>query len=55
MNFYSKNDPGRGAGSGLSEIDTGLSVRHEISRKFAPYIGSESRTPERLVNRHFHS
>jgi copper resistance protein B len=39
MNFYSKNDPSRGVGSGLSEIDTGLRIRYEISRKFAPYIG----------------
>jgi copper resistance protein B len=39
MNFYSKADPKRGVGSGLSEIDTGLRIRYEISRKFAPYIG----------------
>ena len=39
MNFYSKTDPSRGVGSGLSEIDTGLRIRYEISRKFAPYIG----------------
>ena len=39
MNFYSKSDSSRGIGSGLSEIDTGLRIRYEISRKFAPYIG----------------
>ncbi len=39
MNFYSKNEPRRGVGSGLSEIDTGLRIRYEINRKFAPYIG----------------
>jgi len=39
LNFYSKSDPGRGIGSGLSELDTGLRLRYEISRKFAPYIG----------------
>jgi copper resistance protein B len=39
MNFYNKRDPSRGIGSGLSEIDTGLRIRYEISRKFAPYIG----------------
>jgi copper resistance protein B len=39
MNFYSKSDSRRGVGSGLSEIDTGLRIRYEISRKFAPYIG----------------
>lgn len=39
MNFYSKRDPGRGLGAGLSEVDTGFRVRYELSRKFAPYIG----------------
>jgi copper resistance protein B len=39
MNFYNKRDPSRGIGSGLSEIDTGLRLRYEFSRKFAPYIG----------------
>jgi len=39
LNFYSKNDPARGVGSGLAEIDTGLRLRYEFSRKFAPYIG----------------
>ncbi len=38
MNFYSKDDPARGIGTGLSELDTGLRLRYEISRKFAPYI-----------------
>lgn len=39
LNFYSKSDPSRGIGSGLSDLDTGLRIRYEISRKFAPYIG----------------
>ncbi len=39
VNFYSKSDPGRGVGTGLADIDTGLRLRYEISRKFAPYIG----------------
>ncbi len=39
MNFYSKRDPGRAIGRGLSELDTGLRLRYEISRKFAPYVG----------------
>jgi copper resistance protein B len=39
MNFYSKRDPSRGIGSGLSDLDSGLRLRYEISRKFAPYIG----------------
>lgn len=39
MNVYSKADPARLTGSGLSDIDTGLRLRYEITRKFAPYIG----------------
>jgi copper resistance protein B len=39
LNLYSKDDRGRGIGSGLSDIDTGVRLRYEISRKFAPYIG----------------
>jgi copper resistance protein B len=39
VNFYSASDRGRGTGSGLSDIDAGLRLRYEISRKFAPYIG----------------
>jgi copper resistance protein B len=39
LNFYSKSNPSRGLGSGLAELDTGLRIRYEISRKFAPYIG----------------
>ena len=39
LNFYSKADPGRGTGSGLSDIDAGLRLRYEFTRKFAPYVG----------------
>ena len=39
LNFYSKNDPSRGVGSGLLELDTGLRIRYEFSRKLAPYLG----------------
>ncbi len=39
MNFYTKNDPGRAIGSGFSDLDTGLRLRYEFTRKFAPYIG----------------
>ncbi len=39
MNFYSKQDPARGIGTGLSDIDTGIRLRYELSRKFAPYFG----------------
>lgn len=39
LNLYSKDDPARGMGSGFSELDTGVRLRYEISRKFAPYVG----------------
>jgi copper resistance protein B len=39
MNFYSQDDPERGIGAGFSDIDAGLRLRYEITRKFAPYVG----------------
>jgi copper resistance protein B len=39
FNFYGKNDPKRGVGSGLSESDVGLRLRYEIRPEFAPYVG----------------
>ncbi len=39
MNFYTKDDPARQIGSGFSDLDAGLRLRYEITRKFAPYIG----------------
>jgi copper resistance protein B len=39
VNLYSKADPVRMIGAGFSDIDTGLRLRYEIDRKFAPYIG----------------
>jgi copper resistance protein B len=39
LNFYNKDDRARHIGSGLSDIDTGVRMRYEIGRKFAPYIG----------------
>ena len=39
FNVYSKADPARLVGAGFSDIDTGLRLRYELSRKFAPYIG----------------
>lgn len=38
-NFYGKNDPIRGIGSGLSTIEAGFRLRYEVIREFAPYIG----------------
>jgi copper resistance protein B len=32
-------DPARGTGAGLAAFDAGLTLRYEIDRKFAPYLG----------------
>jgi len=39
LNFYSQADPGRGIGTGFSDLDGGLRLGYQFSRKFAPYIG----------------
>lgn len=39
LNFYGKDDPQRGISSGLSDVEAGLRLRYEFSRKLAPYIG----------------
>lgn len=39
LNFYGKDDPATGTGSGLSDTEAGLRLRYEIRREFAPYIG----------------
>ena len=41
LNLYGKSDRTRGIGSGLAEAQTGLRLRYEFTRKFAPYIGVE--------------
>ena len=41
VNAYGKSDVERGIGSGLSEAQTGLRLRYEFTRQFAPYIGVE--------------
>ena len=38
INLYTKSDPARLVGAGISDIDTGLRLRYEFERKFAPYI-----------------
>lgn len=38
-NLYSRSDPERGIGAGLSDMELGLRLRYEIQRQFAPYIG----------------
>ena len=39
LNVYSKADLARLVGVGFSDVDTGLRLRYEFSRKFAPYFG----------------
>ena len=39
LNFYSQADPGRGIGTGFSDLDGGVRLGYQFSRKFAPYIG----------------
>jgi copper resistance protein B len=39
INFYTRDDPVRRIGSGLSDIDAGIRLRYEITRKLAPYVG----------------
>jgi len=39
INLHGKNDPDTKTGSGLSDMSTGLRLRYEIRREFAPYIG----------------
>lgn len=38
-NWYGQDDPQRGIGSGLSDVEAGLRLRYEIHREFAPYAG----------------
>ena len=39
LNLYSKADPGRRIAAGLSDLDAGLRLRYELTRKIAPYLG----------------
>lgn len=39
LNAYSQDDRARLIGSGISDLDAGLRLRYEITRKFAPYVG----------------
>lgn len=40
-NFALQDVPESGIGSGLSDVELGLRLRHEIVREFAPYVGVE--------------
>ena len=39
LDFHGKEDPERGVGAGLSELETGLRLRYELRREVAPYVG----------------
>lgn len=39
LNLASDDAPRRGIGSGFNDLELGLRLRYEISRKFAPYVG----------------
>ena len=39
LDFYGKDDPETGVGSGLSQAEAGLRLRYEIRRELAPYLG----------------
>jgi copper resistance protein B len=39
LNAYSRSDRPRQVGAGLSDVDAGVRLRYEITRKVAPYIG----------------
>ena len=37
--WHGRRDASRGIGAGLGKIETGLRLRYEFTRKFAPYVG----------------
>ncbi|WP_250623755.1 copper resistance protein B [Pinirhizobacter soli] len=39
LNAYGKSDPSRDIGSGVSDVEAGLRLRYEFTRRFAPYLG----------------
>jgi len=39
VNAYTRADLARDVGPGVSDLDTGLRLRYEITRKCAPYVG----------------
>jgi len=38
VNAYAQDDPARAIGAGLADVEAGLQLRYEITRKFAPYV-----------------
>jgi copper resistance protein B len=39
LNAYGRDDPERGIGSGISDLELGLRLRYELRREVAPYLG----------------
>ncbi|MFZ5913667.1 MAG: copper resistance protein B, partial [Pseudomonadota bacterium] len=39
LNLSAQDNEARQTGAGLSDIEAGLQLRYEITRKFAPYAG----------------
>jgi copper resistance protein B len=39
IDIHGKDDEERGAGAGLSEVETGIRLRYEVRRELAPYVG----------------
>lgn len=40
-NLYGRDDPRRGIGRGLSDVQFGVRLRYEIRRELAPYVGMQ--------------
>ena len=39
LDWYGKDDPANGIGSGISSLEAGLRLRYALRKEFAPYIG----------------
>ena len=39
MDLAAKDDPEYGTARGFTGIETGLRLRYEVTRRFAPYVG----------------
>lgn len=38
VNLFAQDVPEQGVGAGFSDIEAGLQLRYEVTRKFAPYV-----------------
>lgn len=43
LNAYGKSDAVNALGSGIADVTSGLRLRYEITRQFAPYVGVENK------------